>query len=630
MASVVPAASHEITASVAQKRDELFARDENALSRKVDGIFALVMVLQLLGVLIAANLATKLGGGHSEVGTNAINLGLAIAVPVWFMTLKWPGRPSNRFIIAIAQMQMSGLLIAVTGGRLPTHFHIFGSLAFLGFYRDWRVLVPAVLVVMGNQLADANHLVSWLVFYPPQQEEQNVYYLFLEHTGWMLFASIFIGAACVQGRREMLAVAERQALLEETKDQIEQLVVERTQELRESEARKVAMLESALDGILSMDATGRLIDANLTSEEMFGAPRGGLTGTSITALLRSDNASLNAEEWLASLRASGVGVRVAAVGKGPEGEFPAELTISPVELEGVVGFTLFVRDLTEQRRLESKVAHGQKMETIGRLSTGIAHEINTPNQYIADNIRFLDQAFGSMRELVSEYRHLAIEARTGEVKPETLENLSSVEASSDVEFLLEEIPSATKAALDGVERVGNIVRAMRDFAHPGSVRRESVDVNAVVNGAVTVTRNEWKHVAELSMKLTERLPRITGHSGDLGQAVLNLIVNAAHAVSGRSETQPLGRIVVRTFSSKDHVVIEVEDDGCGIPADQISKIFDPFFTTKGVGLGTGQGLAFVHSAVVQRMNGEVDVRSEPGKGTCFVLRLPSSVKEAVN
>jgi len=615
---------------VAKRRDELFARDQDALNRKVDGIFALVMVLQLLGALTAAKLFSNYGGVNPEVGSNAITLGFAIAVPVWVMTFKWPGRTANRFIIAIAQMQMSGLLIALTGGRLPTHFHIFGSLAFLGFYRDWRVLVPAVLVVMGNQLADANHLVSWLIFYPPSNQEQNIYYLFLEHTGWMLFASIFIGAACLQGRREMLAVAERQAQLEETKDQIEQLVVERTQELKESEARKDAMLESALDGILSMDGEGRLIDTNRTSEEMFGAPRGGLMGTSITTLLRSDDASLNAEEWLASLRESGVGVRLSAVGKGPEGEFPAELTISPVELEGVVGFTLFVRDLTEQRRLESKVAHGQKMETIGRLSTGIAHEINTPNQYIADNIRFLDQAFGSMRELVSEYRGLASEARAGEVRTETLTNITNVESANDVEFLLAEIPEATKAALDGVDRVGNIVRAMRDFAHPGSARRESVDVNAVVNGAVTVTRNEWKHVADLKLNLNEKLPRITGHAGDLGQAVLNLIVNAAHAVSGRPEFSPLGRINVRTFSARDHVVIEVEDNGCGIPADQISKIFDPFFTTKGVGLGTGQGLAFVHSAVVQRMNGEVDVRSEPGKGTCFVLRLPSSAKESTH
>lgn len=620
MASVAIVAP-EISPRVARRRDEIFEVQQGQLNRQVDTLFAAVMALQFVGGVLAAHFMAPPGSNAQDLQGTATGLGLAIAIPVWIMTLFWPGRPANRFIIAIAQMQMSGLLIHVTDGRIETHFHIFGSLAFLGFYRDWRVLVPAAAVVILNHFGP-------LKYYP---NHNNMEARLIEHTMWLVFASVFIAAACLQGRREMLAVAERQALLEDTKDQIEQLVVDRTKELHESEARKAAMLESALDGILSMEADGRLTDVNRTAEAIFGAEGDGLVGRSITDLLRSEDSSLDSEEWLTSLRTSSARVRMSAVGKRPSGEFPAELTVSPVEMEGSVAFTLFVRDLTEQRRLEAKVAHGQKMETIGRLSTGIAHEINTPNQYIADNIRFLDTAFGSMHELMDDYRQAVSEARDGGVSPETMRKVTESEAANDVEFLLHEIPSATREALDGVERVGNIVRAMRDFAHPGSVKKETVDINAVVSGAVTVTRNEWKHVADLHLQLEDGLPKVTGHSGDLGQAVLNLIVNAAHAVSDRSNSgQGLGRIQVRTIKDGEHAVIEVEDDGCGIPADQLSKIFDPFFTTKGVGLGTGQGLAFVHSAVVQRMNGEVDVRSKPGAGTCFALRLPIAAKEAIH
>lgn len=623
MSAVV--ATTDLSPAAMARRDTLFAWEETKLHRHVDRLFGLLMLIQYLGGIVAAFTMDPPGGASvvQNVQLAAI-LGFFIALPVWVLATMFAGEGTNRYFIAIAQMLMSFLLIHLTGGRIQTHFHVFVSLAFLGFYRDWKVLIPADVVFVAMLLAR-----SVYEPYIAYGTETASWSLFFEHVCWVLFQSLFICAACVQGRRELMALAERQAVLIETKGEIEGVVIERTKELRESEARKVAVLESALDAILSIDDAGLIIDANRAAEGMFGRPREELHGISILDVLHSTDTRRNPEEWLSEIRESDSGVRVPAIGKRIHSEFPAEVTVSPVEMEGVVDFTFFVRDLTEQRRLEAKVAHGQKMETIGRLSTGIAHEINTPNQYIADNVRFLDSAYGGFKDLVTEYRQAIAEARSGDIRPETMARINRMEAEGDIDFLIQEIPSATAEALDGVERVRGIVRAMRDFAHPGSVQHEPVDVNSVVKGAVTVTRNEWKHVAELHLALGDGAARIMGHAGDLGQAVLNLIVNAAHAVADEKPPR-IGAISVRTLSDDKFVTVEVEDDGCGIPPEHIANIFDPFYTTKGVGLGTGQGLAFVHAAVVQRMGGEVEVSSVPGKGTCFTLRFPRIVTEAVS
>lgn len=306
--------------------------------------------------------------------------------------------------------------------------------------------------------------------------------------------------------------------------------------------------------------------------------------------------------------------------------FPAEVTRSRVRVGNETVETVFVRDLTGQRELESKLAHAQKMETIGGMSAGIAHEINTPNQYIGDNVRFLDTAFGELKTVLEVHRRVSDEAQAGGVSAEALDAVREMDPS-ETEYLLEEIPKSALAALEGVERVERIVHAMRNFAHPGMGSYEDVDLNEVIRNAVTLARNEWKYVSEVQLDLQSSLPTIEGRSGELGQVIVNMVVNAAHAVSERPVGE--GQIRISTRTTSRGIRVEIEDNGKGIPAEVIPRIFEPFFTTKGVGIGTGQGLAIAHSVVVNRQRGDIRVESVPGEGTRFTLHFPFRIVDEV-
>jgi PAS domain S-box-containing protein len=626
---MAPVSAVDLGPSAAARRDELFEAQRAEVGRRTDRLFGLVMALQYVGGIVTAGLLSPRladGGIHPHL-LMAVGLGLIIAMPVWAIAFFFPGRDLNRYIIAVAQMLMSSLLIHVSGGRMEMHFHVFGSLAFLGFYRDWRVLVPAVLVVLADH-AIRGYFIPMSVYGLPTGAELR----FLEHAGWILFCAVFIGTAANQGRQEMLAVAERQALLEETKSRIENVVIDRTHDLRESEARKSAILEGAIDGILSLEPSGRILEMNPSAQAMFGVEQGQGRELQVDSLLRLEEGRGKMTDVLRGIQShdDGSGVHMEGTGLRADGEFPLELSVSPVNVYGEVSFTLLARDVSEKRRLEAKISHGEKMETLGRLATGIAHEINTPNQFIADNVRFLQDAFGGLCELTQSYRKLADEARTGAVSHETLEEVAEAEAKNDLEFLLNEVPNASREALEGVDRVRGIVKAMRQFSHPGTLRKEPLNVNAVLSGAMAVSRNEWKNVARLEVCMEEEIPEVLGHAGDLGQALINLIVNACHAMAERHQGARLGVLKITTLLEGGQVVIMLEDDGCGIPPKNLSKVFDPFFTTKGVGIGTGQGLALVHRAVAEVMNGEVQVHSEQGKGTRFTLKFPAAKKEAIH
>lgn len=260
-------------------------------------------------------------------------------------------------------------------------------------------------------------------------------------------------------------------------------------------------------------------------------------------------------------------------------------------------------DITDRKNLESQLARAQKLESIGELAAGIAHEINTPIQYIGDNGHFLQDAFQKLLKLA---------------EPEVTEN-----ATADLNYLRSEVPTALEQLLEGVDRVAQIVRAMKEFSHPGSVTKTAVDINHAIESTILVSRNEWKYVAELSADLDRTLPPIPCVPCEFNQVILNLIVNAAHAVASVvRDTGSKGIIHITTRRNDDSVEIRVADTGCGIPKSLQSRIFDPFFTTKPVGKGTGQGLAIAHSVVVQKHGGSIDVESEPGQGATFVIQLP--------
>lgn len=280
-------------------------------------------------------------------------------------------------------------------------------------------------------------------------------------------------------------------------------------------------------------------------------------------------------------------------------------------------------DIREKKELESKLLQSQKLESIGQLAAGIAHEINTPIQFVGDNTRFLQDAFSDLTPLLQFIENLTRLANS-DVREPLRDQARKLLEESDVEFLTQEVPIAIEQALEGLSRVSKIVRAMKEFAHPGSDLKQLVDINALIESTTVVSKNEWKYIAELNFVADQKLDLVPCLPGEFNQTILNLIVNAAHAIEeryGKGKTS-LGRINIETSKENNECIIRVSDNGAGIPEAAKRKIFDPFFTTKSVGKRTGQGLALVHSTVVEKHGGAISFDSELGVGTTFEIRLP--------
>ncbi|MFZ3215768.1 MAG: ATP-binding protein [Candidatus Acidiferrales bacterium] len=289
----------------------------------------------------------------------------------------------------------------------------------------------------------------------------------------------------------------------------------------------------------------------------------------------------------------------------------------------VTGAVISFTDISGRRQMEVELRHAQKLEAVGGLAAGIAHEINTPIQFIGDNTRFVQGSFHESLEMIAKYDQIYHQARNGMVRPELLRELDSISQKIEWSFLVTEIPKALDQMLDGVNRVATIVRAMKDFSHVDrSADKAPADLNKAIESTLIVSRNETKYVADVETDLGD-LPPVLCHLGDLNQVFLNLFVNAAHAIGDVMKvTGNKGRIVVTTRQEGDYVLVTVQDTGTGIPEKVRGKIFDPFFTTKEVGKGTGQGLALARAIVVEKHGGTLTFETEMGKGTTFRVRLP--------
>ncbi len=282
-------------------------------------------------------------------------------------------------------------------------------------------------------------------------------------------------------------------------------------------------------------------------------------------------------------------------------------------------------DLTERKILESQLQHSQKLESIGQLAAGIAHEINTPTQYVGDNTRFIRDAFNDFNSILEKYAELLESAQSGEIKSEMIADVQKEIETADLEYLLEEVPNALRQSLDGVSRIAKIVQSMKDFAHPGSADKQSADLNRAIESTVTVARNEWKYIADVETSFDPQLPLVPCYLGEFNQVVLNMVINAAHAISDvvGDGSQGKGKITITTTKVSDNwAEVRIGDSGNGIPPEIQKRIFDPFFTTKEVGKGTGQGLAISHTVVVEKHGGQLSFETESGQGTTFIIRLP--------
>jgi PAS domain S-box-containing protein len=390
------------------------------------------------------------------------------------------------------------------------------------------------------------------------------------------------------------------------------------------------ILQNMSEGVYSTDAQGRLTSMNPAAMRMLGWAQCDILGQPAHELLhgrRADGSRCPADQSpILDVCRSGVPMTVSdAVLTCKDGSLlPVAYSVAPLRIgAAVTGVVTVFHDTTGLRRQQQRdveARHDQKLESLGRLSAGLAHEINTPIQFVGDNTRFLAGAYQDMLGLLLVYRHCM---NSGELPWQERKKLSDdAEAKADIEYLAAEVPAAIEQSLEGIDRVATLVRAMKSFSYKDSNNKAYADLNEAIRTTSIVARNEVKYVADLELDLGE-LPEVLCHVGDLNQVFLNLLVNAADAMEAREDR---GRITVRTRAEEGWVVLSFADDGSGIPAENQKTIFEPFFTTKEVGKGTGQGLALARAVVCDKHDGTIELNSTLGEGSEFILRLPISGK----
>jgi two-component system NtrC family sensor kinase len=280
--------------------------------------------------------------------------------------------------------------------------------------------------------------------------------------------------------------------------------------------------------------------------------------------------------------------------------------------------------LDELRLTQSKLLQAQKLEAIGQLAAGIAHEVNTPAQYVTDNVSFLQRAFDKLLRLIEAQANVVEAVRVGDATPAGLEPVDAARASAKLDYLTRQVPRAIEQSLAGLGQVSSIVKAMKEFSHPSGTEKQPFDIHDVIESTSIVAKSEWKYVADLELNFDWNLAPVPLLRNEFSQVLLNLIVNAAHAIAaalppGSSEK---GKIVISTRAAGKHVEVRVKDSGTGIPESIRPRVFEPFFTTKEVGRGTGQGLAIAYSVVVDKHGGSLSFETEEGRGTTFIIALP--------
>lgn len=299
--------------------------------------------------------------------------------------------------------------------------------------------------------------------------------------------------------------------------------------------------------------------------------------------------------------------------------------VNPGEILGSVHIVRNINEriqaLEEKENLQRQLLHAQKLEAVGQLASGIAHEINTPIQFINTNINFIEESFSE----IELYIKLTIDLFEKNTK--NFDNIKLQIKDFDWEFFKEEIPKSIDQSKDGLQRVTSIVQAMKSFSHPGGQGKTESDINRIIMTTITVSRNEWKYVSTIDTDLDTNIRPIWCDANAISQVILNILINAAHAIENKLGRNPVGEkgmIKISTSQEENFVVIRISDSGSGIPEEIHSRIFDPFFTTKEVGRGTGQGLAIAHDMIHTKHNGKLTFETQEDVGTTFIIELPNS------
>jgi len=420
-------------------------------------------------------------------------------------------------------------------------------------------------------------------------------------------------------------VEERTAALKQVNQHLTVEITQKTK-MQKRQNRLITAIEHAAESIVITSSAGKIIFVNPAFEQ--------LTGYSAHEIIRKNPSMVKSGHhdndfyrnlWQTIL-AGEVWVGCFTNKKKNGTLYQEETTISPVKNDQgkIVNFVAVKRDITKEIELENQLHQAQKMESIGTLAAGMAHEINTPIQYVLGNTQFLKEVLDNLAEMQAGYEKFVETVSASGTFSEQITTITQLAEKLDLKYLNLEADKALKDAFEGIDRISTIVTTMKEFAQPGSAEKRPEDLNKIIQNTVDVTRSQWQDTAEIELNLEPRLPLVPLLTGRFKQVLLELIFNAAYALAAKYTSQPQkkGRITITTSSAGDQVELRLADTGAGIPPANINKVFDPFFSTKPVGKGSGQGLSVAHDIIVDKHGGTVSVSSMPGEGTEFTITLP--------
>jgi len=385
-------------------------------------------------------------------------------------------------------------------------------------------------------------------------------------------------------------------------------------QLRDSECRLTTILEKMPVGVTMVDKQGVILWSNEALKNMIGAA----SEEEVVSRRCADAICGSGMDCVPGTQVEREREIVRKDGK----DLSVLLSTHKIEVGGIERSLCIFFDITRRRRLEADLNRAHKLEAVGQLAAGIAHEINTPAQFVGDSLQFLSSSFGDVISLTARYREALARLAADPQHAGIAQEVRQAEETADLAYVEREAPAAFDRARDGMARIAAIVSAMKEFAHPDQREKAPADLNRALRTTLVIARNEYKYVAEVETDFGD-IPAVRCHVGDINQVFLNLIVNSAHAISDVVKGKDAkGKIHVRTRHDGDQVSIEISDTGCGIPEAIRERIFDPFFTTKEVGKGSGQGLAIARAIVVNKHGGSITFDSEIGRGTTFRILIP--------
>jgi PAS domain S-box-containing protein len=396
--------------------------------------------------------------------------------------------------------------------------------------------------------------------------------------------------------------------------------------IRNSELQFRAIWEGSFTGMRLLDENGNIVLVNEAFCRIFRKRKEELEGHLFTVIYNEEDSKQKLDRFIGRLKNKSIEAQYKVKVKLWDGAtIWLEVSNSIISIPGKPALVLsFFKDISKMVEIERQLSLSQKMESVGLLAAGIAHEINSPMQFIGDNNSFLKDSLNSLFAYYQKAEEILLSCQARKEEDERIRGLNEMKESMDINFLLEEIPTAIEQTQTGIERVNKIVRALKDFAHPSAKEKSLSDINNGIEVTSVISKNQWKYISDLELNLAPDLPYVNCLLDEINQVILNMIINAVHAIEEKLGPEPeeKGKIVIETKHYDGIAEIIISDSGMGIKPENLNKIYDPFFTTKEVGKGTGQGLSIVHDIIVNKHGGSLSVESEYGKGTTFKIKLP--------